>query len=44
MDKRRRWPRRRIINDELMLDENLRLNLAPYVTTWMEPEYNKLID
>ncbi|RID45303.1 hypothetical protein BRARA_I02045 [Brassica rapa] len=27
-----------IINDELMLDGNPRLNLASFVTTWMEPE------
>ncbi|MBA0848468.1 hypothetical protein Goshw_002645 [Gossypium schwendimanii] len=32
-----------IINDELMLDGNPRLNLASFVTTWMEPECNKLI-
>ncbi|KAI3967729.1 hypothetical protein MKX01_039639 [Papaver californicum] len=32
-----------IINHELMLDENPRLNLASFVTTWMEPECNKLI-
>ena len=27
-----------IIHDELMLDGNARLNLATFVTTWMEPE------
>ncbi|KAE8716659.1 Glutamate decarboxylase 1 [Hibiscus syriacus] len=32
-----------IINDELMLDGNPRLNLSSFVTTWMEPECNKLI-
>ncbi|KAH7284026.1 hypothetical protein KP509_34G036400 [Ceratopteris richardii] len=32
-----------IINDELMLDGNPRLNLASFVTTWMEPEVDKLI-
>ncbi|PIA64016.1 hypothetical protein AQUCO_00201364v1, partial [Aquilegia coerulea] len=31
------------INDELMLDGNPRLNLASFVTTWMEPECDKLI-
>ncbi|XP_065850310.1 glutamate decarboxylase isoform X2 [Euphorbia lathyris] len=32
-----------VINDELMLDGNPRLNLASFVTTWMEPECNHLI-
>ncbi|KAK9284250.1 hypothetical protein L1049_023419 [Liquidambar formosana] len=32
-----------IINDELMLDGNPRLNLASFVTTWMEPECDKLV-
>ncbi|KAH9319073.1 hypothetical protein KI387_020842, partial [Taxus chinensis] len=32
-----------LISDELMLDKNPRLNLASFVTTWMEPEYDKLI-
>ncbi|KAJ6771774.1 GLUTAMATE DECARBOXYLASE [Salix koriyanagi] len=32
-----------IINDELMLDGKPRLNLASFVTTWMEPECDKLI-
>jgi glutamate decarboxylase len=27
-----------IVSDELMLDGNARLNLATFVTTWMEPE------
>ena len=33
-----------IIHDELMLDGNARLNLATFVTTWMEPEAERLID
>ncbi|XP_077234604.1 glutamate decarboxylase 4-like [Tasmannia lanceolata] len=32
-----------IIHDELLLDGNPRLNLASFVTTWMEPECNKLM-
>jgi len=32
-----------IINDELMLDGTPRLNLASFVTTWMEPECEKLM-
>lgn len=32
-----------IIHDELLLDGNPRLNLASFVTTWMEPECDKLI-
>ena len=32
-----------IIRDELMLDGNARLNLATFVTTWMEPEAEKLM-
>ncbi|OMO62584.1 Pyridoxal phosphate-dependent decarboxylase [Corchorus olitorius] len=32
-----------VINDELMLDGNPRLNLASFVTTWMEPECDKLM-
>ena len=32
-----------IIHDELMLDGNSRLNLATFVTTWMEPEAEKLM-
>ena len=27
-----------IIHDELMLDGNARLNMATFVTTWMEPQ------
>jgi glutamate decarboxylase len=32
-----------IIRDELMLDGNARLNLATFVTTWMEPEAEQLM-
>lgn len=32
------------IRDELMLDGNARLNLATFVTTWMEPEAHALMD
>ncbi len=32
-----------IIHDELMLDGSARLNLATFVTTWMEPEAERLI-
>ncbi|KAL6000991.1 hypothetical protein ACLOJK_006718 [Asimina triloba] len=32
-----------VIHDELLLDGNPRLNLASFVTTWMEPECDKLI-
>ncbi|XP_057812392.1 glutamate decarboxylase-like [Salvia miltiorrhiza] len=32
-----------IVKDELMLDGNPRLNLASFVTTWMEPECDQLI-
>lgn len=32
-----------LISDELMLDGNSRLNLATFVTTWMEPEAMKLM-
>ncbi|VAH86046.1 unnamed protein product [Triticum turgidum subsp. durum] len=32
-----------MITDELMLDGNPRLDLASFVTTWMEPECDKLI-
>ncbi|KAM3319455.1 hypothetical protein P3S67_006655 [Capsicum chacoense] len=32
-----------IVNDELMLDGNPRLNLASFVSTWMEPECDKHI-
>ena len=33
----------RLIHDELMLDGNSRLNLATFVTTWMEPEAEQLM-
>lgn len=33
----------RVIHDELMLDGNARLNLATFVTTWMEPHAEKLM-
>jgi glutamate decarboxylase len=32
-----------IVHDELMLDGNSRLNLATFVTTWMEPEARTLM-
>lgn len=32
-----------IIHDELNLDVNPALNLSSFVTTWMEPEVEKLI-
>src|SRR4051794_33843154 len=32
-----------LVHDELMLDGNARLNLATFVTTWMEPQARKLI-
>ncbi len=32
-----------IIHDELMLDGNARMNLATFVTTWMEPEARELM-
>jgi glutamate decarboxylase len=32
-----------IIHDELMLDGNARLNVATFVTTWMEPQAGKLM-
>jgi glutamate decarboxylase len=32
-----------IIHDELMLDGSSRLNLATFVTTWMEPEAERLM-
>src|SRR5690348_15466443 len=32
-----------IIHDELMLDGNARLNLATFVTTWMEPQARDLM-
>lgn len=33
-----------LVHDELNLDANPALNLASFVTTWMEPEARKLID
>ena len=33
----------RLIHDELMLDGNARLNLATFVTTWMDPQAAKLM-
>jgi glutamate decarboxylase len=33
----------RLIHDELMLDGNARLNLATFVTTWMEPQATVLM-
>jgi glutamate decarboxylase len=33
----------RLVTDELMLDGNARLNLATFVTTWMEPQAQKLM-
>ncbi|MCU1651423.1 MAG: hypothetical protein JWQ60_2572, partial [Pseudonocardia sp.] len=32
-----------IAHDELMLDGNARLNLATFVSTWMEPQATKLM-
>ena len=32
-----------VVHDELLFDGNPRLNLASFVTTWMEPECEKLI-
>jgi glutamate decarboxylase len=32
-----------IVRDELMLDGNARLNLATFVSTWMEPEASELM-
>jgi glutamate decarboxylase len=32
-----------VIHDELMLDGNARLNLATFVTTWMEPQASQLM-
>jgi glutamate decarboxylase len=33
----------RLVHDELMLDGNSRLNLATFVTTWMEPQAAELM-
>lgn len=32
-----------VVHDHLMLDGNARLNLATFVTTWMEPEADRLM-
>jgi glutamate decarboxylase len=32
-----------VVKDELMLDGNARLNLATFVTTWMEPQAQRLM-
>ncbi|HWE81523.1 MAG TPA: pyridoxal-dependent decarboxylase, partial [Gaiellaceae bacterium] len=32
-----------IVHDELMLDGNARLNLATFVSTWMEPQAQRLM-
>jgi glutamate decarboxylase len=32
-----------IVHDELMLDGNARLNVATFVTTWMEPQAQRLM-
>jgi glutamate decarboxylase len=32
-----------VVHDELILDGNARLNLATFVTTWMEPEADQLM-
>jgi glutamate decarboxylase len=32
-----------IVHDELMLDGNARMNVATFVTTWMEPQAEKLM-
>ena len=32
-----------VVHDELILDGNARLNLATFVTTWMEPEARLLM-
>src|SRR3569832_1782271 len=33
-----------LIHDELLLDGSARLNLATFVTTWMEPQARALMD
>jgi glutamate decarboxylase len=33
-----------LIKDELLLDGNARLNLATFVTTWMEPQAEEIMD
>jgi len=32
-----------VVRDELILDGNARLNLATFVTTWMEPQADRLM-
>jgi glutamate decarboxylase len=32
-----------LVHDELMLDGNARLNLATFVTTWMDPHADRLM-
>src|ERR1700754_357457 len=32
-----------IVHDELMIDGNARLNVATFVTTWMEPQAKRLM-
>ena len=32
-----------LVHDELMLDGNARLNVATFVSTWMEPQAEKLM-
>src|SRR5690348_9040096 len=32
-----------IVHDELMLDGNARMNLATFVSTWMEPQAERLM-
>jgi glutamate decarboxylase len=32
-----------VVHDHLMLDGNARVNLATFVTTWMEPEADRLM-
>src|ERR1700751_3975691 len=36
-------PALQVVRDELILDGNARLNLATFVTTWMEPEAEQLM-
>jgi len=33
-----------VVHDELMLDGNARLNLATFVTTWMDPQARRLMN
>lgn len=35
---------RQVVEDERMLDANPRMNLASFVTTWLEPEARQLMD